>query len=116
MNALAPGQRIYVGFTARNTGNMTWQNSGPHSIMAGTESPKERSSLFSAGSGWLTGTKPTLLREASVAPGQIGTFEYWLTVPSSGLSGVYNERFNILANGVTWMNDTGLSYYMNIQR
>ena len=116
MNALAPGQRIYVGFTARNTGNMTWQNSGPNAIMAGTESPKERSSLFSAGSGWLTGTKPTLLREASVAPGQIGTFEYWLTVPSSGLSGVYNERFNILANGVTWMNDTGLSYYMNIQR
>ena len=114
MNSLTPGQKVYVGFTAKNTGNMTWSNSGPNAILAGTEAPKERSSLFAPNSGWLTSTKPTLLKEATVAPGQTGTFEFWMTVPASGVYGVYNERFNILANGITWMNDVGLSYYLNV--
>jgi hypothetical protein len=94
---------------------MTWQNSGPHAIMVGTASPFERSSKFAGGSNWLTSTRPVLLKESSVAPGQTGTFEYLLTIPGSGVKGIYNERFDLIANDVTWMNDVGLSYYMNIR-
>jgi len=115
MGSLVPGQRVYVGFTAKNTGNMTWLNSGPHALMVGTASPAERKSLFNPGSNWLSITRPALMKEASVAPGETGTFEFWLTVPASGAVGVYNERFNLIANELTWLNDTGLSYYMNVQ-
>ena len=115
MNTLMPGQRIYVGFTAKNTGNMTWSNSGPNALMAGTASPFDRVSKFAPGSGWLAGSRPSLMKEASVAPGQTGTFEFWMTVPASGVSGVYNERFGLIANDLTWLNDTGLSYYMNVR-
>jgi hypothetical protein len=114
MNTLLPGQRVYVGFTARNTGNMVWQNNGPNALMVGTASPFERSSRFATGSNWLAGTRPALLKEASVAPGQLGTFEYWLTVPASGTTGIFNERFSLIANNLTWLNDVGLSYYMNV--
>ncbi len=111
LSSLTPGQKTYVGFTAKNTGNMTWSNSGPNALLVGTENPKERASAFSPGSNWLSGTRPTKLKEASVAPGQTGTFEFWLTAPSAG---TYNERFNIIANGLTWLNDTGLSYYVKV--
>jgi hypothetical protein len=112
MNNIAPGEKVYVGFTAKNTGSVTWSNSGINAILAGTSNPLERSSAFAPGSNWLSGTKPTLLKETTVAPGQTGTFEFWLTAPAT--LGIYNERFNIIANGITWFNDTGLSYYANI--
>ncbi len=112
MNTLTPGSRVYVGFTARNTGNVAWTNSGPNAVMIGTASPLERQSTFAPGSNWLSPTRPALLKEASVAPGGTGTFEFWMTAPASG--GVYNERFNLIANGIAWFNDVGLSYYAKV--
>ncbi len=113
LSNLLPGERAFIGFTARNTGNQTWLNSGPHALLVGTVSPQERSSAFSPGSGWLSGTRPALLREASVAPGAIGTFEFWLTAPPQ--TGVRHERFGLIANGLTWLNDTGLSFYTDVK-
>jgi len=117
INDIQPGQKIYAGFTALNTGNMTWQNSGNNSVMVGTNAPQERKSVFSAGSNWLSPTRPATMQQSSVAPGQIATFYFWMTAPSApGSGGVYNERFNLLANGITWFNDTGLSYYFNVKQ
>ncbi len=114
---LAPGEKAFVGFTARNTGGNTWTNSGPNAVMVGTAGPMERSSNFSDGSSWYTGTRPAFLKEASVAPGEIGTFEFWITAPTTpGKGGTYNERFNILASGITWLNDVGLSYHITAQQ
>ena len=112
LNNLVAGEKVYIGFTARNTGNQTWLNSGPNALMVGTLSPFERSSVFSPTSAWPSGTRPAILKEASVAPGAIGTFDFWITVPSQ--PGVRNERFGLIANGITWMNDTGLSFYTNV--
>lgn len=115
MNNLQPGEKVYVGFTAKNTGNIAWSNSGPNAVMAGTYSPMERTSRFSTGSSWLTQTKPALLQETTVAPGSTGRFEFWMTAPvAPNTGGVYHERFNILANGIAWFNDTGLSYYASV--
>jgi hypothetical protein len=112
MANLHPGDKVWVGFTAKNTGNVTWTNNGSNPIMVGTLNPMERQSLFSPGSSWLSGTRPTLLKESSVAPGSTGTFEYWMTAPST--LGIYNERFGLIANGLIWLNDTGLSYYAKV--
>jgi len=114
MASLLPGEKVYVGFTAKNTGNITWTNTGSNPVIVGTLSPYERLSQFSQGSNWISGTRPALLKEASVAPGQTGTFEFWMTAPLNS-SGVYNERFGLLMEGVRWLNDIGLSYYANVQ-
>ncbi len=111
MNNIAPGEKVYVGFTAKNTGNVTWANNGPNPVLVGTLNPFERFSTFAAGSNWLSGTRPTVLKEATVAPGGTGTFEFWMTGNSLG---IYNERFGVLAHGLAWFNDTGLSYYANV--
>lgn len=110
---MQPGEKAYIGFTAKNTGNMPWLNSGENGILAGTIDPYERPSAFSPTSNWLSGTKPTKLSEPTIIPGAVGTFEFWITAPSS--IGERNERFNLVANNYAWMNDTGLSFYTNVE-
>jgi len=106
------GEKAYVGFTARNTGNVTWTNSGANPLRVGTLSPIERTSSFSNDSGWLGASRPAAMKESSVAPGAIGTFEFWITANSPG---AFNERFGLLAEGRTWLNDVGLSYGIQVQ-
>lgn len=108
---LIPGQRVYVGFQAVNTGNTTWTNGGTNPIKAGTSSPFDRSSAFCDGS-WFGCNRPAFMKEASVAPGQTGTFEFWMTAPSS--PGTYDEHFDVLAEGAAWMNDNGLNFHMTV--
>lgn len=112
LDTLIPGDKAYVGFTAKNVGNVTWTNSGPNPVSVGTVSPLERSSAYSPGSSWLSGTRPSMMQEATVTSGQTGTFEFWLTAPAQ--PGVRHERFGLIANGLTWLNDTGLSFYTNV--
>lgn len=109
---MMPGEKAYIGFKAKNVGNMTWSSSGANPVTVGTINPRERPSVFSPGSNWLSGTRPALMQEATVAPGQTGTFEFWLTAPNQ--TGVRHERFGLIANGLTWFNDTGLSFYTNV--
>lgn len=112
LSNLKQGEKVYVGFTARNTGNVTWTNSGPNPVRVGTASPNERSSSFSYASGWLGNQRPAVMRESSVTPGNVGTFEFWITANELG---TYNERFNLLAEGKTWFNDLGLSYGISVR-
>ena len=106
-----PGEKAYVTFTAKNTGNVTWTNSGPNPVRVGTTAPNERSTSFAAGSSWLWGTRPATMKETSVAPGSNATFEFWVT---ANVPGTFNERFNLLAENRVWMNDVGLSYDLKV--
>jgi hypothetical protein len=115
MANLNPGEKVYVGFTAKNTGNLTWKNDGTNPVRVGTVSPIERSSLFSNGSGWLGSSRAANMKEAVVAPGQTGTFEFWMTAPTNA-GGIYHERLGLVMEGVRWMNDVGLSFYAGVQQ
>ena len=108
---LQPGDRVYVGFKVQNTGNVTWSQTGPHAVHAGTISPVDRASIFGDIS-WLGPNRPAQLQEASVAPGGIGTFEFWMDVPNK--PGTYIEHLGLVAEGIAWMPDQGLNFYMNI--
>ncbi len=108
---LLPGDRVWVGFTAKNTGNITWKNSGPNPIHVGTSDPTDRGSLIYDPS-WLGPNRPAGMQEASVAPGQVGTFEFWIDAQRPG---TYLEHFSLLAEGAAWMNDPGLNFYMSVQ-
>jgi hypothetical protein len=105
---LYPGQRVYVGFQAKNTGDTTWTSSGSNPIHVGTSSPQDRISAFCDPTTWLGCNRPAALKEASVAPGQTGTFEFWYKAPNNG---TYREYFNLVSEGLKWFNDPGLSIY-----
>ncbi len=110
---MTPGQRVYIGFTAKNTGNITWSNTGANPINVGTLRPTSHASAF-YDSTWLGYGRPTSMKEASVAPGETGTFEFWITAPYSN-SVNFSAYFGLLAEGKAWMPDAGMYYGMSVQ-
>ncbi|MEO6760883.1 MAG: hypothetical protein ABI220_00705, partial [Candidatus Saccharimonadales bacterium] len=108
---LSPGQTAYIGFTARNTGNISWHSSGTNPLDIGTTMPSDRLSPFcSAGLGWLGCNRPVRMREVSVAPGQIATFEFLIKAPFT--SGIYREYFSPVVEGSAWLPNIGFNYYI----
>lgn len=101
---LAKGQRVFLEIKARNNGNTTWKQ---NLLNLGTNGPRNRASAFYDPT-WASLSRPTTLKEASVAPGQVGTFEFWAKAPQQ--SGTYNEYFNFVAENIAWLNDIGLHY------
>ncbi|MDB5185891.1 MAG: hypothetical protein JWL85_414 [Candidatus Saccharibacteria bacterium] len=112
-NGLLPGDRIYVGFQARNTGNVTWQRDGANPIHVGMTQPTDRSSPAYDAT-WMGTNRPAKMKEASVAPGQIGTFEFWMKAPRN--TGNYLEYYSLVAEGATWMNDPKMNFSMTIDQ
>lgn len=104
----SPGEKIYVRVKARNMGTETWNQSF---VRLGTSRPMDRVSAFFE-SGWISNARAASLKESSVTPGQIGTFEFALQAPST--LGTYNEYFNVLAEGRSWLNDLGLFFSVNV--
>ncbi len=112
ISKLSAGQTAWLLVRAQNTGNSTWHNSGSYPVRIGTDRPNERPSRF-ATAAWLSPSRPASMTEATVAPGQTGTFEFPITVPAGG--GLYREYFNLLAENYTWFNsDVGQFFPMTI--
>lgn len=109
--SLSPGQTAWLVLKAKNTGNTTWQKAGSNPVHLGTEGPRDHSSIFST-SAWLGANRPATLVLDSVAPDATGTFEFPIKILNR--SGNFFERFNLVVEGLTWMNDTGLGYSMKI--
>ncbi len=101
------GARLYMVITARNTGNSVWSNSGANPVKLGTNSPQDRASEF-YDSSWLGTNRATRLKESSVAPGETGTFEFWLQSPHKPNDTIIYESFRPVVEGSAWMNDIGM--------
>lgn len=104
-SALAPNTTYYATVIARNKGNTAWLNSGASPTRLGTSSPLDRSSLFSD-SGWVSANRAATIKEPSVSPGNVGSFDFTLTTPAG--FGIYNEYFRPVTEGLSWMNDVGM--------
>ena len=92
---------------AKNTGQSTWRNNGDFPVRLGTWEPQRQSQVAQ---NWLTNnTRMSNLVESSVAPGQTGTFTGTVTMPSKGYK---YERMNLVAEGLKWLNDNGLTFYL----
>ena len=102
------GGDVYAQVTARNVGYDTWQQTSLH---LGTNNPEDRTSVFYDTS-WLDQQRPTGMTESSVSPGGDATFNFIMHAPSS--PGTYNEYFNLVDDGVTWLNDPGLYFTINV--
>lgn len=99
--------KVYVRVKALNIGYQTWQQA---STRIGASRPMDVPSVF-ASSSWVSNTRAANLKETSIMPGQIGTFDFELQSP--GELGSYSAYFNLLIEGVTWMNDPGLHFTVN---
>jgi hypothetical protein len=102
----SPGETAWITVGLKNTGNTTWYNSGPFPVDLGTTHYTDRPSTFYDTSSWLGRNRPARLTEASVAPGQTGTFAATFLTPARG--GSYQEYFTPVTEGITWMSDVGL--------
>lgn len=108
VTTVQPGSKFYVTVQAYNAGNQTWQQSNLH---IGTSNPNDRSSVF-YDSSWLDPQRPAGMQQSSVAPGSTATFNFTMDAPST--PGSYKEYFNLVDDGVTWLNDPGLYFYINV--
>ena len=108
---IGPGESIQINVTVKNTGNRIWSNiSNPVSI--GTWNPTDRRSVF-YDSTWVSVGRPAVLNELTVAPGANGNFSFVMKAPLQ--SGVYNERFNLVADGITWFPDLGYTIAITVK-
>ena len=105
---LTPGQKVWVGILAKNTGTATWYRDGLYPIKMGTSHPVDRASPF-CDSSWLGCNRPAKLAQASVAPGEVADFGFWYVAPSTRT--VYREYYNLVAEGLTWLNNPGVNHY-----
>jgi hypothetical protein len=105
--SIAPGGKAYLRVKAHNNGYQTWDQSV---VKLGTSAPHDRSSAFSDDS-WLSSTR-IQLEEPSVLPGDVGTFDFSITAPTQ--PGTYTEYFNPVAENITWMNDFGFGYTIDV--
>jgi thermitase len=105
---LSQGQSYRFELRIRNTGDSFWSRSN---VRLATDKGQDRIPSFlregDGPSGWLTGNRIQMV-ENTVAPGDIGTFRFWMKVPSNMNPGTYREHFRLVADGITWMQDWGL--------
>jgi hypothetical protein len=105
-----PGDTAYLVVKAKNTGNVTWLNSGPNPVNFAVVADKNSSLCTNA---WLSCNRPTTLKESSVTPGQIGTFAFPVTIPNQ--VGDYIEYYSLVSEGKAWFDSTGINYWIKIQ-
>lgn len=111
-NALSPNTTYHATLRARNNGNTTWRNTGPNPMKLGTNNPIDRRSGM-CNNTWASCNRPAILKEASVNPGGIGTFEFSFTTPTK--NGDYREYFRPVVEGVEWLNDIGQNWLLNVK-
>lgn len=104
---VAPGQKIYLQVKAQNLGYQNWDNTIVH---LGTSNPTDRSSVF-ADTSWLSAARIGMT-ESTVTPTGTGTFTFSITAPQT--PGRYQEYFNLVADGITWMNDPGMYFTIDV--
>lgn len=99
---LVAGSEAHLVVAMKNTGNTTWTKSGGFMISdtrLATYGPWGRNSIFCNNNWLINCARPTALNEDSVAPGQVGTFNFVLRAPSQ--PGQYSESFAPIIDGRT---------------
>lgn len=108
---LHKNERQFVELKVQNIGSSTWTNDGNNPVMLGTIYPDNHNSKY-CDVLWPSCNRAAKLKEASVGPGGIGTFEFYIHAPAEG--GRFWEYFMPLAEGKAWMNNyKNFSIYVN---
>jgi Bacterial Ig domain len=85
----------------------------PSVVRLGAENPRDRSSTMFNPADWYSAQRAALLDEASIAPGQTGTFTFVVRAPEITAATVSDEYFAPVADGFAWMDNPGGAWPMN---
>lgn len=106
-NNMSIGQKRWVELRVRNLSGSVWNRSGNGPIRLATNSPRNSSSKV-CDITWLSCNRPARMKESTVQPGEIATFEFWIWG---------KENMNILENyilvseGKYWLGNAGLYFH-----
>lgn len=101
---LKPGAAITFIIKFKNTGSATWRNGSANFVALATVDPVKRESDFKHAFWNEVHYRPGRLLEASVVPGQTGTFRFALQAPTA--TGDYEEIFQAVAKNLDWITGT----------
>lgn len=108
---LQPNEQVFAEVKVRNKTTYTWTNSGATPMRLGANNPQDRNSAF-CDPAWLGCNRPVALKEASVAPNEIATFEFWLRAPSA--PGTYQEGFRVVRENHFWLRELNLQFNLTV--
>ncbi len=110
--SVAPGDTATLWVEIKNTGNTVWKSDGLNAVKLGTARSLDRSSVFQDSS-WLSKNRVVTASSIEVAPGAVGRFEFTIKAPNK--IGKYTEYFRPVAEGITWLNDSGLHWNFAVE-
>jgi|SRR5579859_2065054 len=104
---LAPGASTTLSVKFQNTGTATWQKGvvGQQANL-GLNGDTLTFANLGMNDGWLSANRLATTAEATVAPGQTGTFTFNVRAPVT--PGTYRLPLRPVIDGVTWMEDQGV--------
>ena len=104
---LAPGTSTTLTVTFLNSGAATWQRGvAGQQANLGLNGDTMAFAALGMNDGWLSANRLATTAEASVAPGQTGTFRFNVRAPAT--PGTYRLPLRPVIDGVTWMEDSGV--------
>ncbi len=106
--ALAPGKAITFEAAFKNTGTVTWINSGSNynSLYVDSLGRQFRHSY------WYTIEQPAKMLETKVAPGGVAHFRFALKAPE--LLGLYTIKLKLAAENLTWISGGVIDLPINV--
>lgn len=109
--SLKQGESVAVWVDIKNTGVVTWENTGDNAVKIATIRPRDRKSKLYHSS-WLS-TNRIAAPAVPVAPGEVGRFAF--TITAGAPAGKYREYFSLVAEGITWFDPFYFYVEINIQ-
>ena len=119
-STLAPGETTLVSLEIKNTGLVTWFNSGVNPVRLGSGSSygeswqsRNYSSEFHDDD-WLSDNRPVPISDIEILPGETTTFEFNIKAPEN--PGNYKAYFTPVVDGHSWMRDIGIYWEVDVSR
>ena len=104
---LVPGTSVPLTVRFLNTGTATWQlGVAGKQANLGLNGDTLAFAALGMNDGWLSANRLATTAEATVAPGQTGTFTFKVRAPTR--PGTYTLPLRPVIDGVTWMEDSGV--------
>lgn len=117
------GGQATVSLRLKNTGSKAWTSDGSNPLRLGTSRPNDRPSAFYDQASWLAPHRIQLTKNVTnagntgsvtVAPGETGEFTFTFKASSTMATGVYREYVVPLVEGISWLPDLGIFWYVTV--
>lgn len=111
--SLLPGGAMTFEIQFKNTGTMIWRNDGANFVALATVDPEKHKSKLQH-TFWEEYFRPARLQQATVKPGETGTFRFAIQAPKE--EGTYKETFQAVAKNMAWIEASKFSITVTVSK